>query len=165
MAEFVLAENEKDIEEVAALAKEIWHEHYDELLGVEQVDYMTDKLQSKEALKEQIKDGYEYYIIKDEGKSTGYIGIHQEDTPRLFLSKLYIRKEFRGKGLSSRAFEFMEKLCRERGLKSIWLTVNKYNSGSIAVYEHRGFKTFDSQVTDIGGGYVMDDYFMELNVE
>ena len=56
MAEFVLAENEKDIEEAAALAKEIWHEHYDELLGVKQVDYMTDKLQSKEALKEQIKD-------------------------------------------------------------------------------------------------------------
>lgn len=165
MTEFVLAETEKDIGEAASLAKEIWHEHYDELLGADQVDYMTDKLQSAEAISKQIKDGYEYYIIKDQGKNAGYMGIHREETPRLFLSKLYIRKEFRGRGLSSRAFEFLERLCRDRGLKSIWLTVNKYNAGSIAVYEHRGFKIFDSQVTDIGGGYVMDDYYMELYVE
>jgi len=48
------------------------------------------------------------------------------------------------------------------GLSRIQLTVNKGNSGSISVYEHWGFVTVDSVVTDIGCGFVMDDYVMEL---
>lgn len=165
MTEFLKVEDEKDIEQVAELAHEIWNEHYHELLGSEQISYMLDKFQSAGALKEQISEGYEYYLIKKDGEFAGYIGIHPEESGRLFLSKLYIRKEFRGSGLGRTSFEYLEELCRKRGYSSIWLTVNKYNAGSMAVYEHMGFKTFDSEVTDIGNGYVMDDYFMELSLK
>ena len=47
------------------------------------------------------------------------------------------------------------------GKSCIYLTVNKYNSGSIEVYKKLGFTVADQVVTDIGGGYVMDDYIME----
>ena len=45
--------------------------------------------------------------------------------------------------------------------QSIQLTVNKNNTNTIKAYEKWGFKTIDSAVTDIGSGFVMDDYIME----
>ena len=76
----------------------------------------------------------------------------------LFLSKLYIQKDFRHKGLGTKAFEEIKQLANG---KKIQLTVNKHNINSINAYKKWGFKTIDSVVTDIGSGFVMDDYIME----
>lgn len=83
---------------------------------------------------------------------------------RVFLSKLYIAKEARGKGLASKAFAFLTELASSNKKQAIWLTVNRYNSGSIAVYEKKGFVKVREQVLDIGNGYVMDDYVMEMAI-
>ena len=58
----------------------------------------------------------------------------------------------------------MEEYSLKNGKKAIWLTVNKYNDHTIDVYRHRGFQTVRSQVSDIGNGYVMDDYVMEKEI-
>lgn len=94
----------------------------------------------------------------------GYTGIHPEDG-KLFLSKLYLRKECRGLGLASQAFAFLEDYCRAHGLSAIWLTVNRHNDHSVQVYEHKGFVTVREQAADIGHGYVMDDFVMEKQVQ
>ena len=44
----------------------------------------------------------------------------------------------------------------------MYLTVNKYNDLGIRAYEGTGFVTIDAVETDIGEGYIMDDYIMEL---
>ena len=51
---------------------------------------------------------------------------------------------------------------REVGARTIWLTVNRRNERAIGAYRRAGFREVRAQVTDIGGGYVMDDYIMEL---
>jgi len=161
--ELVCVKNKDEIIKVAELADSIWHEHYRGILKKEQIDYMIGKFQSQGAVINQMKrQGYEYYLIKWRGEFAGYVGI-VENKADLFLSKLYILKEFRGKGLFSYVLECLIKRCKEKNLYRIWLTVNKQNS-SIAVYIKKGFKTFNTQVTDIGGGYIMDDYLMELKV-
>ena len=79
------------------------------------------------------------------------------------MSKLYLRKEVRGRGIARLV---LEKLRTEAaGLRGIYLTVNKENSGSIAVYRKLGFREIDAVKTDIGGGFYMDDYIMELPLE
>ena len=70
-----------------------------------------------------------------------------------------ILKKFRGNGIATSLFNEIAKASADK--ESIYLTVNKYNESSIKVYEKLGFKTVDSVVTDIGGGYVMADYIME----
>ena len=62
--EFVKAQSDEDIRRVAVLAEEIWHEHFTDIIGEAQVNYMVEKFQSYPALKAQIADGYEYYQIK-----------------------------------------------------------------------------------------------------
>ncbi|MFD2330961.1 GNAT family N-acetyltransferase [Cohnella sp. GCM10020058] len=156
--------NAADAETLAGLASEIWHEYYGALLSLEQIVYMVDKFQSKSAIADQMeRQGYEYFLMRAEGVDVGYLAVKAEDG-KLFLSKLYVLKAHRGHGYASRAMAFMTQLCRERGLGAVWLTVNRHNEGSIAVYEKKGFKKVRKQIADIGNGYVMDDFIMEKEI-
>ena len=159
------ARSREDISLLAKMAEEIWTEHYAGLLSGEQIGYMVEKLQSERAIGEQLAhQGYAYYFLMDGEERAGYLAIQRQGDGRLFLSKLYLYKERRGKRIASRALAFLEALCREEGLSSIWLTVNRGNAGSVAVYQRLGFRTVRSEATDIGSGFVMDDYIMEKPV-
>ena len=49
---------------IASLASQVWREHYGDLLPAEQIDYMLDKFQSEDAVRNQIQTGgYIYYIL------------------------------------------------------------------------------------------------------
>ena len=87
-----------------------------------------------------------------------YIGVSVK-TDYLFLSKLYIAHNFRHKGLGREAFNKIKTL----GFNKIKLTVNKQNKNTIDAYQKYGFKITDKIVTDIGNGFVMDDYIMEYS--
>lgn len=155
----------EQIAQTAALAAAIWTEHYAGLLPEGQPAYMVEKFQSAAAIARQIReDGYRYFLLTDGEKPVGFTGV-QVTGKRLFLSKLYIEKAARGTGLASRTLAFLKDLCRKERLGAVWLTVNKENASSIAVYRHWGFGVIDTQTADIGGGYVMDDYIMELPIE
>jgi GNAT superfamily N-acetyltransferase len=153
------------IAEVARMAREVWNEHYVPLIGQAQVDYMVAKFQSPEAMQTQIDAGYEYFQIQHSGESIGYAAIrHDVAEARVFLSKLYVLAAHRKFGAGRQTLELLERMARERGATHLWLTVNKGNP-SVRAYERLGFKIVDAMVMDIGGGYVMDDYKMEKEVE
>lgn len=160
MISIIRVEDLDSIKEVNRIGEKIWREHYTPIIGEEQVEYMIDKFQSVQAISKQIKnEGYEYYLLVFEGKNAGYIGIKVSEED-LFLSKLYVGKNFRKKHIAKKAIEFLELRCKKESLNRIWLTVNKYNDSSISAYKKLGFEKIDEQVADIGNGFVMDDYIM-----
>lgn len=156
---------QEDFKVVNKLACKIWREHYIPINGEEQVEYMLEKFLSIEAMEDSVKnDSYFYYLLKMENIPFGFIAIQiQED--KIFLSKLYIDKEERGKGYSRKALTFIENFTKEKGFHEIWLTCNKYNVNTLAVYDRLGFKIFDEAVNDIGHGYVMDDYYLHKMID
>lgn len=154
---------ENQIETIEALAEEIWNEHFTPIIGKAQVDYMLGQFQSKLAIREQINNGFLYFLIKSNDNYIGYFGM-QLNKDHLLLSKLYIRAAGRGTGFGRKAITFIEKLAIEQGASKISLTVNKYNAGTIAAYKKLGFQITGSMVQDIGDGFVMDDYRMEKSV-
>ena len=152
---------------IATLAEEIWREHYTPIIGAGQVDYMLEKFQSPGRIYEDIMSGGYIYYTAARGETNGIIGYCacQPQDGRLLLSKLYVRKSNRGQGVARRFLNEAIALCRqEYGLDKIYLTVNKYNNDSIAAYKKMNFVIIDSVKTDIGGGFYMDDYIMELDV-
>lgn len=153
--------DDRSIARVAALAADIWREYFIPIIGTAQVEYMLDKFQSATAVAAQLKEGYAYYLFKDSsGDTVGYMAV-QPQGKDLFLSKIYIRRDARGKGYARQAIEFIEELAAEKKLGRITLTVNRKNAGSIAAYRKMGFTVYDSISRDIGSGFVMDDYGME----
>ena len=154
----------EEIQVVCDIADEIWHEHFTPIIGIDQVEYMINKFQSFNAIKEQIDSGYEYYLFNYKGEFVGYTGIKKEDLS-LFLSKIYVKKEYRGNKIAKDAMKFMIELCKTMSLEKIWLTVNKYNDNTIAAYEKIGFIKTRMQKADIGNGFFMDDYIMEKAID
>ena len=156
---------ESDIHAVAALANEIWREHYEPIIGLAQVEYMLEKFQSAAAIAAQIaEEGFCYYLIRAEGQGDiGYLGFQCEGAV-MFLSKLYVKKSARGQGFGARAVGFLRGLAKKQGMEKIRLTVNKGNALAIAAYERAGFTRTGELVIDIGGGYVMDDFVFEVGV-
>ena len=148
-----------ELRKVAELADEIWHECFTDIISLGQIDYMVEKFQSLDAMTDQVENQkYLYLAVYDDEDLCGYIAVKPEDDERFFLSKLYLRKDKRGQGIASLMMNHVFETARKAGKKSVYLTVNKHNDHAIAVYKRTGYELIDSVVTDIGGGYVMDDY-------
>lgn len=165
MFDWVKIETDEQIKELCDLAREIWNEYSICFTSQEQIDYMLEKFQSEQAVKGQISfQNYLYYFLEEDGENFGYFAV-QKQKDNLFLSKIYIKKEFRGKGYARKAFtNAIVPKARELELQKITLTVNKYNFASIMAYEKLGFKKTDSKEFDIGNGYIMDDYIYEFEL-
>jgi len=153
-----------DIALVSKLAFEIWPEHYYDIVGKPQIDFMLKKYQTAEAISKQItEERYEYYLILDGKGAVGYFAF-QYRGDALFLSKLYVRQACRGKGFGRQALDHMIDAAKRKKKKKIALTINKNNVQSLKIYEMMGFKNVGPIVADIGGGFVMDDYALELEI-
>ena len=148
---------------VYAVAVAIWEQHYTPIIGEEQVEYMVEKFLSPDAIVEQINSGYEYFLFSYDYTFAGFAAI-EERGEELFLSKLYVDEEFRGKGIGKYMFQKFVEIAKMRNLKKIWLTCNRNNVNSLAFYEHLGLKKVREEVTDIGNGFVMDDFILEYEV-
>lgn len=152
----------KDIEIVESLAKEIWSQHYIPIIGHAQVKYMLNKYQSVNAISQSIIDGYVYYIAYYKDKPCGYSAVVQDEG--VFLSKFYVKNDLRGKGLGKAMLSSIYEYAIKNNLNRVWLTCNKYNSKSLNIYKKLGFIIINEIVTDIGNGFVMDDYVLEKHL-
>ncbi len=154
--------SEGDITTVATLAKQIWTQHYVPIIGRSQVDYMLAKFQDETAIAAQIEKGYSYTLWHNP-EPIGYLCLlHQNDG--LFISKIYLLLDERGKGYGKKMMTYAIAEAKVNKHKYIRLTVNKYNDKSIAAYEKLGFIKKREVVFDIGKGYSMDDFEMELAI-
>ena len=59
----------------------------------------------------------------------------------------------------------MKELCKEGNMQAIYLTVNRNNTHAYEVYLKKNFKVIEEAVADIGYGFVMDDYIMQLDLK
>ena len=149
------------IKEMSEMATAILREHYDPIIGKEQNDYMLDMFQSVEAVTEQLSHGYNYYFAKNDGTNAGYLAYYPREGA-LYLSKLYLYKDQRGKGFSRVMLEFLKEKAKELGLNRIELNVNR-NNPSVKIYEKLGFTVAREEKNDIGNGFYMDDYVYALD--
>ena len=155
--------SEADVRRLAKVARIVWREANVSFCTPEQVEYMIERYQSFEAISGQLMHGYRYFLIEEGDVIMGYFGV-QPQGERLFLSKFYILKEYRGRKLFSLGLQYMIELCKESGLESIYLTVNRNNTHAYEVYLAKGFKVIAEEDNPIGEGFEMNDYIMEYEV-
>lgn len=126
---------------------------------------MVEKYQSYHAVKQQTAEqNYRYFAVRSEEELCGYFAVKPDEDSRLFLSKLYLRKDKRGRGIASIMLQRVFDEAKGCGKASVYLTVNKFNAHAIAVYKKTGFMVIGAPSTDIGNGFVMDDYVMEYKL-
>ncbi len=151
------------VDKTSAFASDVFIDYYNPLIGNDQAVYMAGLFLSPAAIKKLIEKGAIFRIVRENEEILAFCEYQKEDE-RLFLSKLYVQKDLRGRGLGRLMFEDALSYAKQNNLSAIYLTVNKGNTPSYELYLHLGFRVIDSVVNDIGHGYVMDDYIMEYRI-
>jgi ribosomal protein S18 acetylase RimI-like enzyme len=163
----ILPASETDLPAIARLAGEIWRAHYPGIISTDQIEYMLAKMYSLETLREEIclrAIRYERLLAGEE--MAGFAAFGPTEQPELFkLHKIYLHPAWQGRGLGSLLLRHCEREARKLGANRLLLTVNKQNTKAMAVYQRNGFAITDSVRTDIGGGFVMDDYVMAKELQ
>ena len=155
-------DDNEGIDEMSAMATAILREHYDPIIGKAQNDYMLEMFQSVPAIRGQMDKGYRYYFVRAGGRNAGFMAFYPRGDS-MYLSKLYLYKDQRGKGYSHGMIGFVADRAREEGLRAVELNVNRFNS-TVQIYEKLGFKVIREEKNDIGSGYYMDDYVYRLEL-
>ena len=148
----------KDLNIIAQLAISIWNEHYIEIIGKQQVDYMLDKMYSLDSLLQQwLNKKHVFYLIDNKAETVGFIAISLIKESSYFIHKFYILPKKSNKGIGS---EVLNKLIELVNPKELILNVNRKNFKSINFYFKNGFKILKTEDINIGNGFEMNDFMM-----
>lgn len=150
---------------VIDLTKKIWPVAYREILSKAQLDYMIDKFYNEPSLRELMQKGHVFYLAQDDKDNfVGFVSYEINSEPnKTKIHKIYVLPETQGTGLGRQFFDLVKEKAIENDQSAIFLNVNKYNK-AIYFYTKLGFKKVKDEVIDIGNGYVMDDYVMEIQL-
>ena len=162
---FRFLETSNDFRQLEPFAASIWEQHYTPIIGADQVAFMLNKYQSAQAMFDQFSAGYKYAVVISGGQKAGYFAYDGTAEKEVFISKLYIYKDFRRRGLGRHILDFIAKEARALGCKAMTLSVNKDKSDSIQFYLAYGFQSIKAQKVAIGEGFYMDDYVMSCLVQ
>jgi ribosomal protein S18 acetylase RimI-like enzyme len=155
-----------DIPLVQELAREIWHEHYPGIISVEQIDYMLDLMCATEVIERELALGTCWMLIRLDGEPVGFVSYsNNEVTGVCKLHKLYVQVKHHGQGLGQAGLAHVMQAAAAAGAREISLLVNKHNSKAVRAYQRAGFAVAESVVTQLGQGYVMNDFRMTIPVK
>lgn len=147
-----------DIPLIRELAHRIWWAHYPDIIGAAQVEYMLGLNYSPEALREQMAGGHAFWLVENEGDTSGFLSLSRKAEGSYFLHKFYLDNERRGRGLGASAFQLI--LEKYPDLRELRLTVNRENFKSINFYFKIGFRIETCVNIPIGENFVMRDFQM-----
>ncbi len=151
--------------QVRELALEIFPITYKEIVEQEQIDYMMDLFYTPENLRKQFESGQVFLIIYSEGKASGYASYTPlSENGEYKLNKIYVDTRLQGKGLGRSLLSDVISRVGKAGGKSLQLNVNRFNK-AVGFYKSMGFVLMKEELLDIGRGYFMDDYVMELSLK
>jgi len=152
----------QDLPVIAKLADVIWRACYSDIISPAQIEYMLAQMYALDTMGREIhSQGIRYNLLLANDKAVGFASYGPAPEPDVMkLHKLYVLPEWHGRGLGSLLLRHVELQVRAGGAHSLLLSVNKRNTRAINAYKRNGFAIADSVITDIGGGFIMDDYVM-----
>lgn len=152
-----------DIKVIRQLAFDIWPSTYSKILTTEQLQYMLEKFYSLSSLHQQVTLKYQSIIVFENETPIGFASFspHEDDPAVYHLNKIYVLPRQQGKNIGKQVLDYVINQIKKSRATSLQLNVNRYNK-ALRFYEKQGFKIIREEDIDIGEGYFMNDYIMEL---
>lgn len=152
-----------DIPLIRELCFKVWPQTYQDLLPQAQIDFMLEWMYSEASLQDQLQQGVVYLLCYDGERPVGFAAYVDQQENKCKLEKLYVLLDQQGRGTGRFLVDRIADAARSRGNVVLQLQVNRNNSAR-HFYQKLGFTVAKEQVSDIGNGFVMDDYIMELKL-
>ncbi len=158
------AATEKDIPVIRELAYATWPSAYGEILTDEQLNYMLSLMYSNTALLQQMNNNH-LFIIAETTTPVGFASYSavEDDSTVYKLHKLYVSPATQKTGAGRALIQEVISRVKQAGAHVLRLNVNRHNKAR-QFYERIGFAVTGEENIDIGEGYFMNDYVMELKL-
>jgi len=92
----------------------------------------------KEEIIEFLESGFPIYAIENNGTLTGYI-VCRIDEPCLWVEHIFVREEYRRKGIATMLFEKAEEIAASIGEETIYNYVHPNNENMIQFLRSKGY--------------------------
>ncbi len=120
-------------------------------------DFLKTAYQPEKLEKEMSNPESTFYFTYVEGELAGYLKINFgnaqseiQDPKAGELERIYVKKEFQGKGVGRFLMEEALKLVRDAGKDYIWLGVWEHNDRALAFYKGHNFYQISSHDFAVG---------------
>jgi ribosomal protein S18 acetylase RimI-like enzyme len=161
----ILPATADDILVLRDLAHRIWQAHYPGIISREQIDYMLARMYDVEVVRAELAAGVAWDLARHEGEPVGFSSCaFDEESRRVKLHKLYLLPALHGQGFGRQMLDHIKARALTIGAREIHLQVNKQNTRALRAYERAGFRVREAVVADIGGGFLMDDFILALEL-
>lgn len=162
--------NKIDIQSIPViqdLAERTWKVAYASIISPEQMKYMLGLFYSEASLKQQMQDGHHFIVAKDGNVPVGFASYsvkspNEPDTYR--LHKLYIDPDKQGNGIGKLLIGFIINDISFNDAVNLELNVNR-NNKALDFYQKIGFTIVKEEDINIGSGYFMNDYVLNLSLQ
>jgi GNAT superfamily N-acetyltransferase len=152
-----------DIATIKEIAEKAWRPTYEHILTEQQTLYMLDLMYNSLTLENQIKGNIAFFMVDLAQETVGYFSVENVNEQIVKLHKLYLDPTQKQKGLGRKIIQYIKDWALTNQRNRIILNVNKNNS-AVHFYQKVGFTIIEELILDIGEGYVMDDYVMQLDL-
>lgn len=151
---------------IRSLADRIWPHTFRDILSEKQIVYMMDMMYSVGSLEQQMDNGHHYLLLEEDGEYLGYLSyeLNYKNSDLTKIHKIYILPSLQGKGLGRFFINAVKVIAMQNNNAGLSLNVNRYNK-AIEFYTRVGFEIVGSEDIDIGDGFLMEDYIMNLKIE
>jgi len=151
-----------DVPIIQQIAYKTWPNTYGAILSEAQINYMLQLMYNTSELEHQIQSGYQYLLAGNENEIIGFTAFNEISPQAFKLQKLYVLPEAQGTGLGKLLLNHIIQEIKSKGAVSLILNVNRHNN-ALSFYTKMGFQIIREEDNDIGNGYFMNDYVMQLS--
>jgi diamine N-acetyltransferase len=154
-----------DLPSIQDIAEKTWPVAYGEILSPQQIRFMLDKMYSLPALENQIGKGHKFLLAFIEDEKIGFTSyeLNHHNSKSAKLHKLYVLPDMQGKNAGKALLIEVIKSAKKADQESLLLNVNR-NNNAANFYKKLGFEIIYEEDIDIGKGYFMNDFVMELKL-
>lgn len=152
-----------DIPTIRDLALRTWPATFSDILTEAQIAYMLDMMYAATALREQMTArGHTFLLAHDDsGGPRAYASYRLDYLPGTTkIHKLYVLPQGQRGGYGRALLEAVAKTARAAGQERLRLDVN-YQNPATGFYERLGFAKVAEATTEIGEGFLMEDWVYE----
>jgi len=136
-----------EVEILRHLAYETYNQTFRSMNTAETMDKYLEAAFSRDRLQEELSSPRcGFFFMYADGELSGYLKLNEapeqsdfNDPDSIELERIYVRREFQGRGLGKELITYAVQTARRKGKRYLWLGVWERNEKAIAFYRDMGF--------------------------